>query len=451
MKSLTISWDRFGITMASRISVFVFVSFLPISQLALSQEPGPSTSNSAVMTMSTEEETRPITPLRELIEEAGQTNPQIAAAYHAWQAGALAGRQAAAFPDTQVFVQHFGVGSPRPFAGYTNSDFAYIGVGVSQDIPFPGKRDLRRATADREADSLHEQIDVARRQVVEQLKLAYVELAYIQQTLAFLNESDRILEQIQQAAESRYRTGGGSQQDMLKAQLQRTRNLQEIAHHHQTEGQLEAQLKELLNRPQNSPDIAAEPLILTPLLQTDEELVAQIQNDNPDLRMRSKMLSQQDAKIDLSYREFLPDFNIGYTYEHNSSKFRDYYMATFSIRFPNRDRQLAALAQAYQDQEKVKQDFLFEEQRIRSEIKQQAVFARASEERLRIYSDGLIPQANTAFQAGLPAYQSGRTDLASLLSSFLDLLTSQMDYKRELADHEAALVRLERLTGATLR
>jgi outer membrane protein, heavy metal efflux system len=36
-----------------------------------------------------------------------------------------------------------GVGSPRPFAGYTNSDFAYLSLGVSQDIPYPGKLRLK--------------------------------------------------------------------------------------------------------------------------------------------------------------------------------------------------------------------------------------------------------------------------------------------------------------------
>jgi cobalt-zinc-cadmium efflux system outer membrane protein len=72
-----------------------------------------------------------------------------------------------------------------------------------------------------------------RRRVVEALKLAYLQLAYIQQTLGVIEQSDQTLNQVEQIAESRYRVGQGNQQDVLKAQLQHTRILQEIVHHHQ--------------------------------------------------------------------------------------------------------------------------------------------------------------------------------------------------------------------------
>ena len=80
------------------------------------------------------------TSLHELMQEAEQKNPQIAASFHAWQASRNVPKQVSALPETQLSVQQFSVGSPRPFAGYSNSDFAYIGFGASQDIPYPGKR-----------------------------------------------------------------------------------------------------------------------------------------------------------------------------------------------------------------------------------------------------------------------------------------------------------------------
>ena len=99
------------------------------------------------------------TSLRELIQEAEQKNPQIAASFHAWQASRNVPKQVSALPETQLSVQQFSVGSPRPFAGYSNSDFAYIGFGASQDIPYPGKRQLRAQVAEHEADSMEAQTD----------------------------------------------------------------------------------------------------------------------------------------------------------------------------------------------------------------------------------------------------------------------------------------------------
>ncbi len=188
------------------------------------------------------------TPLEELVKEVERSNPEIAASVHAWKAATNVPKQASALPDTQITFQQFSVGSPRPFAGYSNSDFAYVGIGASQDLPYPGKRRLRSEVAEREADSIRAQSDAVQRQAIETLKLVYFQLAYLQQTLPILERNDQLLSQIQQAVESRYRVGQGNQQDVLKAQLQHTKILREIAMHHQEEEQLQAQLKQVLNR-----------------------------------------------------------------------------------------------------------------------------------------------------------------------------------------------------------
>src|SRR5206468_12114401 len=105
------------------------------------------------------------------IQEAEEKNPQIAASFHTWQASRNVPKQASALPETQFSVQQVSVGSPRPFAGYSNSDFAYIGFGASQDIHYPGKRRLRARAAAHEADSMEAQTDSMRRTVVANLKM----------------------------------------------------------------------------------------------------------------------------------------------------------------------------------------------------------------------------------------------------------------------------------------
>src|ERR1700751_505799 len=85
----------------------------------------------------------PLTPLSGLLDEATQNNPDILAARRGWQAATQVPSQVSTPPDPQVTLQHVAVGSPRPFAGFTNSDFAYIGFGVAQDFPYPGKLKLR--------------------------------------------------------------------------------------------------------------------------------------------------------------------------------------------------------------------------------------------------------------------------------------------------------------------
>ena len=81
----------------------------------------------------------PPTPLSQLLAEAEANNPQISAADHGARAARQMAPQVTTLPDPKFTYQQFSVGSPKPFAGYTNSDFAYIGVGASQELPYPGK------------------------------------------------------------------------------------------------------------------------------------------------------------------------------------------------------------------------------------------------------------------------------------------------------------------------
>src|SRR6266849_5198307 len=191
-----------------------------------------------------------VTPLSDLLAEAEKNNPQIEAARQGWQAAKQVPTQVSTLPDPQFNLQHLSVGSPRPVSGYTNSDFAYLGLGVSQDIPYPGKLRLKGEIAKREADVSQQQVESVRRAVLAELKGTYFQLAYLSKTLTILEQDGELLKQVEQAADARYRSGMGTQQDVLQAQLQKTKLLREIAMHHLQVGKLEAQLKQLLNRSQ---------------------------------------------------------------------------------------------------------------------------------------------------------------------------------------------------------
>ena len=449
MQSTYLSRSLFGCTRISLIVAALFFGMLALAGNAGAQEPTSPQRRTPESPGMAEHAGMP-TSLRELIQEAEQKNPQIAASFHAWQASRNVPKQVSALPETQLSVQQFSVGSPRPFAGYSNSDFAYIGFGASQDIPYPGKRQLRAQVAEHEADSMEAQTDSVRRTVVGNLKMIYFRLAYIQQTLGVLQRSDGLLNQVQEASEARYRVGQGNQQDVLKAQLQHTKILQEVAHHHQEEGLLEAQIKQVLGRPQESADIVAETLTVRALPYTAAELLQRAREQNPDVHSKQASIRQQEAQVELAHKNFRPDFNVQYNYEHTGSQTRDYYMATFGIRLPNRGRQKAELAEAQENQERAQQELDAESQRVLSEVQQQYVRAKTSEERLKIYSDGLVPQSEATFQSALSAYQSNRQDFESLLSGFLDVLNLDLEYRNELVEHESALAELEHLTGVDL-
>ena len=117
------------------------------------------------------------TPLATLISEAQSSNTQLSATGHAWKAATHVARQVTTLPDPQFTVQSLSVGSPKPFAGFSNSNFAYIGFGASQEIPYAGKLHLKGDIANREADMQQTQVDLLRSSIADQVKLLYLRLA----------------------------------------------------------------------------------------------------------------------------------------------------------------------------------------------------------------------------------------------------------------------------------
>src|SRR6266571_1369647 len=284
-------------------------------------------------------QTRP-TPLRELIQVLERQNLSVIAGQKAYEASRFEAKQVSALPDTNLMAQHLSVGSPRPSAGYTNSDFAYIGLGASQELPFPGKRKLRGEVANRGSETTRISADVIRQDAIQKLTQDYIQLAYLQQTLALLEENNRSLGDIERIVEARYRVGQGNQSEILKAQLQHTRILNEITMHHREVGQ-----------------------------------------------------SQAEAATHLANLETKPDFNVQYMWQHTDDRFRDYYMATFGIRLPNRNRAKAAIQEASLKQQQANAEYEAAQRELESEVQKQLVFIRTADEQLKVYREGLIPQS----------------------------------------------------------
>jgi outer membrane protein, heavy metal efflux system len=391
------------------------------------------------------------TPLSQLLSEAAANNPQISAANH----GALAARQVAlqmtTLPNPKFTYQQLSVGSPKPFAGYTNSDFAYIGIGASQELPYPGKLRLRGDVAGRDADTKQAEVEVTKTSIADAVKADYLQLAYLQQTLGILQQNEAVLDQLIQDATAHYQVGQGMQQDVLQAQVNRTKIVKEITMHHQQMGQVQAHLKGLINRDQGSPDIATEDLIETPLKQSSDELLAGVRQHNPQIQVDASSIQRQDAQLASAKREGKPDFEVGYVYQNTDRKYRDYYMFTFDVRFPRKKRVNAEIAEATEKRTESQQTLDAHLQHQLAEVEEGYVKATSDEELLKEYREGLIPQSDAAYRATLSAYASNREQFVHVLSYFTDILNLKLEYAETLEDHEAALAHLETLTGALLR
>jgi outer membrane protein, heavy metal efflux system len=437
------------------LRTILWLTVILVSSANASRAFGQDQSNEALRNIPPQQEHvhQAVSPLRDLLNEAEQNNPQIQAALHGWEAAKQIPTQVSTLPDPQFTAQQVNVGSPRPFAGYTNSDFAYFGLGVSQDFPYPGKLRLRGEMAKRDADVVQQQYQSARRSVLAGIKAAYFQLSYLSKTLGILESDGQLLQQVEKAADARYRSGMGSQHDLLQTQLEQTKLLREINMHHLEAAKVQAQIKQLLDRSQSSPDIEPGDLPETPLAYTFDELLSTTKGGNSEITGAQKMIEKQNLQVDLARKDFYPDFSLQYMWQRTDPvQFRAYYMLSFTVRVPiyrNR-KQRPELAQAEADLNRSRSEYEVQTQQASFELRTAYETAQKTAELLKIYRDGLLPQARAEFEAGVAAYQNNRQDFQGLLTSFLDVLHLDEEYWQSAAERETALARLEELTGLSL-
>src|SRR5438445_6561164 len=161
--------------------------------------------------------------LPDLVREALDHNPEVQMAVRTLEAKGARVAQAAALPDPMLMYGVINEGRPVPFQTLGKRDFSEAYVGVSQDLPFPGKRRLRKAAAQEEVEAAQSAYEGAQRRVAADVAEAYYDLYATHAGLDLVEESARLLDQLIKVAHTRLSVGQTSQQDVLDAEVEMSR------------------------------------------------------------------------------------------------------------------------------------------------------------------------------------------------------------------------------------
>src|SRR5437867_4562717 len=186
-----------------------------------------------------------ITSLQELTAQLEKNNPQIRAARFRFEAATKRPSQVSTLPEPKLTFVNLGVG--QPFSSLNVSDFAYRAIGVSQEIPFPGKLGLAAEEAQREADSERQHYKSIVLEKTSQLKTAYYEWYFVTKAIEITSKNRDLVDRFEQIARARYSVGKGIQPDVLKAQVEVSGFVQQLEVLEQKKLLTEARLRSLLN------------------------------------------------------------------------------------------------------------------------------------------------------------------------------------------------------------
>lgn len=388
--------------------------------------------------------------LRALVEELVRNNPEIRAARFRYEAATKRPSQLNTLPDPKLTFVNFGVA--QPFSRLNVSNFAYLGFGVSQEVPFPGKLQLAGQEARKEAASEGEMYRAVFLETIAHLKLAYYDWFYISKAIEITKKNRDLLERFEKIARARYSVGKGIQQDVLKAQVELSGLAQQLEVLEQRQASLQAKINSLLNRPGETP-LAPPAEVRRSVFKLELDALPQLlERNSPRLRARQLLVDGRNVGIERARKEYRPDFNFGFQWQKTGALFRDYYMATAEVKIPlyfwrkqryGVEEAVARFEQSRQEYQATRQELLFA-------ARDQYLIARTSERLLALYESGIIPQSSLSLESAVAGYEVGTVDFLTLINNLTTLLSFQMQYYEEIAKHEQALARLEPLVAIEL-
>lgn len=389
--------------------------------------------------------------LNELITEVLEKNPEILAARRKFDAATKRPSQVSTLPEPKFSFTNLGVG--HPVSALNRSDFAYVGVGVSQEFPFPGKLLLMKQVAKKEADSERQMILDAELRVVARLKQAYYDLLYSHRAVEIVEKNRELLDKFTKIAEAKYRVGSGIQQDVLKAQVEVSTLMQRLEMLGQQKASLGAFINSLLNRPVSTELGQPAQIIKSELNRSLDELLRLAQENAPRIRGRQELLDSSAFALNLARKEYMPDFGGSFQYQKTGSLYPDYYMATFEVKVPLYfwRKQRLGVEEAATRLVQMRHEYQMTSQEISFGVKDQFLMAKTSERLLAMYEQGVIPQAAASLESALAGYQTGKVDFLTLINNLTVLLNFEMDYYRELSNQQKAVARLEEFVGVKLQ
>jgi outer membrane protein, heavy metal efflux system len=389
-----------------------------------------------------------------LIETALANNPELKALESQWRMFAGRVEQAGALEDP-ILMMKIQNGIVRAPFDFRKDSMTQKVIGISQQFPFWGKRELRKEVASREADSYRWAVAERRLELIRMVKETWYQIYSTDMAMEIVDRNIRILDDFVTLAETRYSVGQGAQQDIFKAQVERSGMLEMRISLEQRRRSLQANMNLLLYRPADTPMGTIPGFEIKPLTESDEEMRRMAFENRPRLKALDSLVEKGIAGQKLARKEYLPDFNVSLEYMQRDPAMEqeglDMYSFGLTFNLPvQRARRRAAIVEAEAGSVMAKEELYS----LKNAINYGIADLRARMERRRklieLYRSGIIPQAEKSLESAVIGYRVNKVDFLTLLDNRLTLFNYEREYYDSLADYQMLRAQLEALVGGDL-
>jgi outer membrane protein TolC len=383
-----------------------------------------------------------------LIAHALQKSPGLVAKKRAYEA-ARARVIAAWLPEDPMFgVDAEGQSGLFDFGSRSNVEYM-----VSQTVPFPTTLILRGQAALRDAQIAYQQYREKERDIIWHLEQPYYELYLAKKTVRALEEIRALLEKTAGAVQARYEANQASQQDLLKAQIERSKIDVELYQMRLQEHLAEAHLSHILNEPlSTSYEVPAESPN-PPLLLTAEELERLAEQGRPELLAAAIGIKRAKTQRLLAATSWLPELTGRIEVRQFEDGRADEKDTFIGVTVPVWSLLKGASGEwqgAGKEVEAAEAMYLELKNEVLLAVHEAYAKAKSAEHALTVYEQFTLPQARQQVEVALSAYEAGRSDFLDLIDAQRTLREIELAYYKAQAERELGLAALRLAVGGEL-
>ena len=388
-----------------------------------------------------------------LVDYARNNNPEYASMRHEADAAGERVTPAGALPDPRFRIELMDITRMGEQSPTLNpSRVGSTKYTISQEIPWYGKRDLKREIAEIEADGAQGKARGAWAEIAARLKSAHAQLYLIGRNEAISREILDLMVQLEKTAQARYAGGLAMQQDVIRAQIEQTAMKNELIMFDNEARMLTARINTLLARPASAPLAMPEALkpIPAPAKLDFVALEERVRSRNPRLFADDAGIRSAEKKRDLAYKERYPDFMIGVSPVQFDSSVKEWeLMVEFNIPLQQSSRRAmereseSMLAAARSRKDATANDLL-------GELAENLAAIEAARRQEQLVATTLLPQAEMTFSSALASYENGQADFAMLLEAQQQIRKARLSQIKAQAEAQVRVAEIERLLGEDL-
>lgn len=337
--------------------------------------------------------------------------------------------------------------------GYSvgSDPMSFFAIELDQTIPFPEKLHLESKIAYKELQISKELLKQKQLEIQEQAVSAFSDYYYAAESLSLLEQYVKVMNTIVGTAQQRYETGIVSQQDLLRAMLERSRLEERIQLANFELHRSVAHMNSLLGR---TPDIQIpSPRALKPLIvgYDREALYNAAKDSSPEIAIAKVNLEKSKLELSRSKWSYAPDLDIG-----AGIMLRGVYPPgwegqigiSLPLYFWTKQKYMVRGAYAGLTAAEHAKDNT--EKSVLAEIDASYKEVQTTYSLINLYSNDIVPEAALTFTSAISSYTTGRVDFLTMMDALLMLIDyKQMLYQR-IADYYKALAKLSVLSGVDL-